>query len=169
MPTISNDDWCYKCRKFFENCKEVAQRVGIVVVDGLYQTRITLQCEKKKHTIKISYTKKLHTLSCADCRKEEREEWKEQLKQEEALRNELYQRKQRELFEQARIEMEKSKDSDCADSSSYQGSSSSSSQRGNQSFNYYAYLEEQINNQAKRMTIEYLRSKGICNKGGNNS
>jgi hypothetical protein len=33
--------------------------------------------------MKISYTKKLQTLSCADCRKEEREEWKEQLKKEE--------------------------------------------------------------------------------------
>jgi hypothetical protein len=93
--TMPNDccEWCYKCKRFFENCKEVAQKVGIVVVEGLYQTKITLLCEKKNHLIKISYSKKLHTLSCSDCRKEEREEWKEQLKQEEARRNEMYQKK----------------------------------------------------------------------------
>jgi hypothetical protein len=36
IPTIANDDWCYKSRKFFENCQEVASRVGIVVVEGLF-------------------------------------------------------------------------------------------------------------------------------------
>jgi hypothetical protein len=36
ITTISNDDWCYKCRKFFENCQEVASKVGIVVVEGLF-------------------------------------------------------------------------------------------------------------------------------------
>jgi hypothetical protein len=45
-------------------------------------------------------------LSCSDCRKEEREEWKEQLKQEEIKKNEYYLRQQQELFEQARREME---------------------------------------------------------------
>lgn len=77
-----------------------------MVVEGLYNTKITLKCEKKYHQFKISYTKKLNTLTCSDCRKEEREEWKEQLKQEEQRRNEFYQRKQQELFEQARREME---------------------------------------------------------------
>jgi hypothetical protein len=72
-----NDEWCYKCRKFYDCCSEVAATVGLVVVDGLYQTKIKLQCEKKKHEMKISYTKKLQTLSCADCRREEREEQKE--------------------------------------------------------------------------------------------
>jgi hypothetical protein len=43
----------------------------------------------------------LNSLSCADCRKEEREEWKEHLRQEEHQRNEENLRKQRELFEQA--------------------------------------------------------------------
>ena len=56
-------------------------------------------CDKKHHTFRISYTKKLHTLSCSDCRREEREEWKEHLKNEEQRRNEQYQRKQKELFE----------------------------------------------------------------------
>jgi len=41
----------------------------------------------------ISYTKKLSNLSCFDCRREEREEWKDQLKQEELRRNEEQTRK----------------------------------------------------------------------------
>ena len=75
--SATNDDWCYKCRKFFNTCKEVAALNGIMVVEGLYNSKITLKCEKKHHSFKISYTKKLNTLSCSDCRKEEREEWKE--------------------------------------------------------------------------------------------
>lgn len=86
----NKDCWCYKCKKFYDSCQEVASTVGIVVVEGLYSNKITLMCEKRRHTFKISYTKKLHTLSCSDCRREEREEWKEQLKQEEQRRNELY-------------------------------------------------------------------------------
>jgi hypothetical protein len=85
-------DWCYKCQKFFNTCKEVAASHGITVVDGLYTERITLKCDKRDHHFRISYSKKLQTLSCSDCRKEEREEWKEQLKQEEQRKNEFYQR-----------------------------------------------------------------------------
>jgi hypothetical protein len=28
------------------------------------------------------------------------------------------------------------------------------------SYNYYAYLEEQINNKAKKLTIDYIKSQG---------
>lgn len=102
----NNEEWCYKCKKFYNTCKEVAAQHSIVVVDGLYGAKITLKCEKRGHQFKISYTKKLHTLSCSDCRKEEREEWKEQLRQEEQRKNEQNLQQQRELFEQARREME---------------------------------------------------------------
>ena len=54
-----HDDWCYKCRKFYDCCKDVASKVGLVVKEGLYQTKIKLICEKKSHEIKITYTKKL--------------------------------------------------------------------------------------------------------------
>ena len=109
LDTKVEDEWCYKCKKFFDCTREAASRVGLAVVDGLYQPKIKLLCDKKKHEIRISYTKKLHTLSCGDCRREEREEWKEQLKLEEQQRTEQYQRKQKELFEQARIEMERNR------------------------------------------------------------
>ena len=74
------NEWCYKCHNFYQTCIEVATRVGIQVISGLFSQKITLKCYKKSHTFQISYSKKLNTLSCADCRKEEREEWKEQLK-----------------------------------------------------------------------------------------
>jgi hypothetical protein len=105
-PRSSTGCWCYKCKKFYDSCKDVATSVGITVLDGLYAIKITMMCDRKHHTFKISYTKKLHTLSCSECKREEREEWKEHLKQEEQRRNEQYQHKQKELFEQARMEME---------------------------------------------------------------
>ena len=73
---------------------------------GLYKNKITLLCDKKSHEFTISYSKKLNSLGCAECRKEEREEWKEQLKQQEILRNQEYLKKQQELFIKARQEME---------------------------------------------------------------
>lgn len=66
----------------------MARENGLEVIGGLFSSKIILRCEKRSHQLKISYSKKLNSLSCADCRKEEREEWKEQLRQEENLRNE---------------------------------------------------------------------------------
>lgn len=102
----SEDCWCYKCKKFYTSCVEAAAQAGLVVVDGLYCSKITLECLKKQHHFTISYSKKLHTLSCSDCRREERDEWKEQLRQEELKRNQDYLKKQQELFEKARKCME---------------------------------------------------------------
>lgn len=86
----SSNDWCYKCKKFYQSCKEVAAKNDIQVVDGLFSSKITLKCQRRSHLFKISYSKKLQTLSCSDCRKEEREEWKENLRQEELRKNEFY-------------------------------------------------------------------------------
>lgn len=80
------EQWCYKCKKFYETCTEVAKANGLQVVEGLFTPKIILRCEHSAHSFKISYSKKLNSLSCADCRREEREEWKEQLRQEELLR-----------------------------------------------------------------------------------
>jgi hypothetical protein len=91
--TTETQSWCYKCRKFFDTCKEAAVANGLRVVDGLYSEKIHLLCDNRGHGFNISYSKKLNSLSCADCRREEREEWKEQLKQEDERRNELYTKK----------------------------------------------------------------------------
>ena len=98
IPTVVNescsDCWCYKCKKFLESCKEVALNSGLQVIEGLFSSKITLRCDKQGHKFKISYSKKLNSLSCSDCRREEREEWKETLRQEEQRRNEVHLLKQ---------------------------------------------------------------------------
>jgi hypothetical protein len=91
--------WCYKCKKFYDSCKDVAVQSDLRVIEGLFESKITLNCEKRGHSFMISYSKKLNSLSCSECRREEREEWKEQLRQEELLRTELHLRKQQELFQ----------------------------------------------------------------------
>ena len=73
----SDEAWCYKCRKFFDSCKVAAKETLIMVIDGLFKEKITMKCEARGHMIKIGYSKKLNSLQCAECRKEEREEWKE--------------------------------------------------------------------------------------------
>jgi hypothetical protein len=42
----TSDDciWCYRCKKFYQQCEEVAATVGIDVVDGLYSNKINLRC-----------------------------------------------------------------------------------------------------------------------------
>lgn len=139
----SANDWCYKCKKFYQACKEVAAKNDIQVVDGLFSSKITLKCSRRGHQFKISYSKKLQTLTCSDCRREEREEWKEQIRQEEIKKNEFYLRQQRELFEQARREMEHENHRGGDHHQGWSSSVPSSSSQPNLS--YYARLEEQIN------------------------
>ena len=62
--TSDDCSWCYKCNKFYQQCEEVAASAGLVVVDGLYSSKINLVCLKRNHTFSISYSKKLQTLSC---------------------------------------------------------------------------------------------------------
>ena len=50
-------------------------------------------------------------------------------------------------------------------SSSSQGNNSNSSSSSNLS--YYAYLEETINTKAKKLTLDYLKTKGVQLQGGN--
>ena len=77
---FSDDSWCNKCQEFYQNCSEVAQENGLRVECGLYQEKISLKCNSRNHEFKISYQKKLNSLFCSDCRKEDREEWKEHLR-----------------------------------------------------------------------------------------
>jgi hypothetical protein len=90
---LSSDSWCPKCKEFYDKCSEAAKLNGLEVISGLYLEKINLRCLDRNHEFKISYSKKLNSLSCADCRKEDREEWKEQLRQEEQQRNEENMRK----------------------------------------------------------------------------
>lgn len=98
---FSSDSWCTKCQEFYDKCTQAASENGLHVVSGLYNDKISIFCNLRNHEFKVSYSKKLNSLSCADCRKEEREEWKERLRLEEQQRTEDNLRKQRELFEKA--------------------------------------------------------------------
>lgn len=98
---FSSESWCSKCQEFYEKCTLAASDNGLRVVSGLYNDKISICCNLRNHEFKVSYSKKLNSLSCADCRKEEREEWKENLRLEEQQRTEDNLRKQRELFEKA--------------------------------------------------------------------
>ena len=80
--------WCTKCQEFYEKCTLAASDNGLRVVSGLYNDKISICCNLRNHEFKVSYSKKLNSLSCADCRKEEREEWKENLRLEEQQRTE---------------------------------------------------------------------------------
>ena len=75
---------------------------------------------------------------------------KERLRVEEEQRNEDYQRKQKELFEKARVEMEQQRRSPDA-------SSSSSSWSNKAKMSYYQTMEEKINIKAKQQAVEFLR------------
>lgn len=98
---FSSDSWCTKCQEFYDKCTQAASENGLHVVSGLYNDKISICCNLRNHEFKVSYSKKLNSLSCADCRKEEREEWKERLRLEEQQRTEDNLRKQRELFDKA--------------------------------------------------------------------
>jgi len=76
---------------------------------------------------------------------------KERLRVEEEQRNEDYQKKQKELFEKARVEMEQQR------RSSPDVSSSSSSWSNKAKMSYYQTMEEKINLKAKQQAVEYLR------------
>jgi len=47
--------WCPKCVKFYHKCEAAAAQVGLAVVGGLYEDKITLKCGKRGHVFTISY------------------------------------------------------------------------------------------------------------------
>lgn len=166
------EQWCCKCQKFYETCQEAAAANGLRVVEGLHSSNIVIRCERRAHKFTITYSKKLNSLSCADCRREEREEWKEQLRQEELIRTQQQTLHQQELFEKARMEMGYAQyyypgsaypqgyyhqANWQHQSSSWSSSSSSQSHFVGGDAHYYQRIEEQANQQAQKLTLEYLR------------
>ncbi len=157
--------WCYKCQKFYESCSEVAAAAGLEIISQMYDESIILRCFKRGHRFSINYNKKLQTLACADCKRAEREEWKEQIKAEEAERNERYRQYQQTLFEQAKSEMNNMPNNNGSFSGSNGSSSSSSSswqesspqsERAPLSLPELQSIEQQINAEAKRRTVDFM-------------
>ena len=41
-----DQDWCHKCKKFFTNCQVFAAKNDILILEGLYEPKITLMCQR---------------------------------------------------------------------------------------------------------------------------
>ncbi len=80
---------------------------GFKLVGKLYSS-LSFRCPDRRHCIPISYNKRVtQILSCADCRKEQKEAVKEQHRREEEQQNNNISKMQEEMFRKAREEMER--------------------------------------------------------------
>ena len=63
---------------------------GLTFVGSLYQNNLYFKCQSK-HMTKLNYTKRLpSTFSCGQCRKDEREARKQEIKKAEAEQHAYY-------------------------------------------------------------------------------
>ena len=101
-----DDAWCTKCLDYFSQTVKIGNLNGLRVVGGLYASHILLLCKKSNHMFVISYNRKLTPLSltCSDCKKQERVEQKKQAQIQEEQRAKFMEEKQQHLFDQAKRE-----------------------------------------------------------------
>lgn len=85
---LASSKWCNKCAKFFAKVRSMSSRHHCDVTGGLHQKRIGLRCRNSGHDFTISYSKKFEQISCQQCRMVEKDELRERLRREEALRDE---------------------------------------------------------------------------------
>lgn len=85
----SRDQWCPKCESFYLNCQKTAAKSGFKLSGKIFSTNLSFKCPEKKHPTKISYNRRLTScpLICTQCRKEERENAKIQMLEEEERHN----------------------------------------------------------------------------------
>ena len=99
--------WCPKCESFFKEAAEIARNCGFKLCGGLYGSKLTMRCVKAKHSVVLSYQRRLtSSMKCAECKKEEREAVKHRLIEEERLQDAYYSQMQEQMFAEARREME---------------------------------------------------------------
>eukprot|EP00351_Strombidinopsis_sp_SopsisLIS2011_P006259 CAMPEP_0116887460 /NCGR_PEP_ID=MMETSP0463-20121206/21953_1 /TAXON_ID=181622 /ORGANISM="Strombidinopsis sp, Strain SopsisLIS2011" /LENGTH=124 /DNA_ID=CAMNT_0004550189 /DNA_START=1020 /DNA_END=1394 /DNA_ORIENTATION=+ len=72
--------WCTRCLKFYQAAVQAAYRSNLIILDGLYRKELTIQCKSSKHLFNLKFGKKLQNLSCYVCVREQKEQWKQQLK-----------------------------------------------------------------------------------------
>lgn len=72
--------WCTKCLKFYQAAMQAAYRNNLTILEGLYRKELRIQCKVSKHQFNLKFGKKLQNLSCHVCMKEQKEQWKQQLK-----------------------------------------------------------------------------------------
>lgn len=103
--TYSDENWCKKCFDYYNSCIGMANLNNLKVIGGLYQRHIHLSCMAKSHSFSIGYNRKMNasTLSCQDCKQDERDLQQQKAFQEEKERTEFLANKQQELFRQANM------------------------------------------------------------------
>jgi len=80
------ETWCTRCEELYTDFQGIAQNSDLTLVGKLYSKKLSFKCKAKGHLIKISdCSKRLHQrrISCADCRKDEREAVKREMREEE--------------------------------------------------------------------------------------
>jgi len=100
--------WCPKCEEFYSSCKTIAKNSGLKLEGKLYSKILSFKCPERKHCTPISYNKRIsQILSCADCKREQKEAMKERIRQEEEQQSKHISQMQEEMFRKAREEMER--------------------------------------------------------------
>lgn len=100
--------WCPKCEEFYSACKQIAKSSGFRLSGKLFSKDLSFRCPAANHCVPILNFKKVSaTLSCAECKKDQREAFKQKLKQEEEEQRKYISQKQEEMFRKAREEMER--------------------------------------------------------------
>lgn len=70
--------WCPKCESFYSGCKTTARNAGFKLVGKMYSDNLAFRCPDRKHLMPISYNKRIsQSMSCAECRREQKEAIKE--------------------------------------------------------------------------------------------
>jgi hypothetical protein len=67
--------------------KDVSEKSNMAVIGGLYKSHISLKCLRRGHSLKLNFRKKLTSISCLECKRMEREEWKDQIRKEEQIKD----------------------------------------------------------------------------------
>jgi len=104
---VSGCSWCNKCTKYYGKVLALSGRHHYDVIGGLYQKRIILKCRKSSHIFKISYAKKLEQIVCLKCRHDDKQQEKEQLRREEAVKSNELKIAQEKMYAEAKLLMEK--------------------------------------------------------------
>lgn len=71
---FQDETWCSKCFDYFSQTSRIAAQNGLRAIGGLYANHIAIICKKSQHMFSISYNRKLtaQSLSCSECKKQER-------------------------------------------------------------------------------------------------
>jgi len=79
------DSWCNRCVILYRDFQDVAERSGFTLVGKLYSRKLAFKCPKNHLTKIRDCSKRLHqgVVSCADCRKEEKEAVKREMMEDE--------------------------------------------------------------------------------------